>query len=64
MLSTNNKKQYITVRKENYLKFKNLWEELNKKIIIRYDFKNNIEIQQILNDIISTFEFQDLYINN
>ncbi|MEF9932836.1 type III restriction-modification system endonuclease [Cetobacterium sp.] len=64
MLSTNNKKQYITVRKENYLKFKNLWEELNKKIIIRYDFKNNIEIQQILNDIISTFEFQDLYVNN
>lgn len=64
ILSTNNKKQYITVRKENYLKFKSLWEELNKKIIIRYDFKSNIEIQQILNDIISTFEFQDLYVNS
>lgn len=64
MLSTDNKKQYITVRKENYLKFKSLWEELNKKIIIRYDFKSNIEIQQILNDIISTFEFQDLYVNS
>lgn len=64
MLSTDNKKQYITVRKENYIKFKNLWEELNKKIIIRYDFKSNIEIQQILNDIISTFEFQDLYVNS
>ncbi|MGL5123668.1 MAG: type III restriction-modification system endonuclease [Fusobacteriaceae bacterium] len=48
---------YIHIRKEKYETFKKLWEELNSKVIIKYDFKNNNELQNILNEMIMGVEF-------
>lgn len=50
---------YIHIRKEKYETFKKLWEELNSKVIIKYDLKNNDELQNILNDMIMGVEFNE-----
>lgn len=53
------KKGAVHIRKEKYELFKKLWEELNSKIIIKYEFKNNEEFQTLLNKMILEVEFEE-----
>lgn len=45
--SNSSNKEQITIRKENYSKLKNLWEQINKKVILEYDFKNEEEVEKL-----------------
>ncbi|MEI6856033.1 type III restriction-modification system endonuclease [Psychrilyobacter sp.] len=53
--SSKDKKGKVTLRQEKYNEFKRLWEELNKKVLITYDFKNNEAQQELLNKMIIKF---------
>ncbi|ADO83843.1 type III restriction-modification system endonuclease [Ilyobacter polytropus] len=54
----------VTLRQEKYLEFKKLWEELNKKVLIKYDFKSNQEQQELLNNMILEFWGNGLFENS
>lgn len=53
------KKGTVHIRKEKYELFKKLWEELNSKVIIKYEFKNNEEFQALINKMILEVEFEE-----
>lgn len=53
--SSKEKRNKITLRQEKYQEFKRLWEELNKKVLITYDFKSNETQQELLNKMIIEF---------
>jgi len=55
VMNSKDKKGKVTLRQEKYQEFKRLWEELNKKVLITYDFKNNEVQQELLNQMIIKF---------
>lgn len=59
IINAKQKEKKVNIRVKKYENFKKLWEELNNKVIIKYNFKNNIEFQNILNKMIETMEFSD-----
>lgn len=45
--SADEKRPTVTIRKENYSKLKSLWEEINKKVILEYEFKNEKQVEDL-----------------
>lgn len=54
------KSQYVKIRKDNYNKLKDLWEEINKKVILEYDFKNESEVEELF---VNCLKKKNLYEN-
>lgn len=53
------KSNKVTIRKENYNKLKSLWEEINKKVILEYDFKDEEHVSNLLFESIKDINFYE-----
>ncbi|MCX5773197.1 MAG: type III restriction-modification system endonuclease [Fusobacteria bacterium] len=59
--SSKTPKQMVRVRTEKYGELQKLWEEINQKALIRYDFKSDDEYQTLLNTMIVEFREKEQF---
>ena len=53
-------KNYATVRSSNYKEFKELWEMINQKVLVDYRIGSDLEIKNLLLEILSNNQVNEL----